>query len=87
MMSSRDPLLPRVSGRTAAAEPLSPAPPGSPAANVAKSPRRKPGDSGWYSFPVAMRRELEPRNHVEPSSIEDGMVYVPGVPGLPPGAC
>jgi len=51
-----------------------------------KSPRRKPGDSGWHAFPGAMRYETEPGNGMPSSGMDGELVFVPGVPGLPPGA-
>jgi len=55
-------------------------------ANGPKSPRRKPGDSGVHPFPGAMRCGFEPGNHEPSCGMDGGMVVVPGVPGLPPGA-
>ena len=51
-----------------------------------KSPRREPGDSGWHAFSGAMRCGVEPGNHVPSCGMEGGVAFVPGVPGLPPGA-
>jgi len=55
-------------------------------AYATKSPRRKPGDSGLHAFPVAMLRGLEPAKHLPSCGMDGGMVFGPGVPGLPPGA-
>ena len=54
--------------------------------NGTRSPRRKPGDSGWHAFPGAVRRGFEPGNCVPSSGRDGGVVFVPGVPGFPPGA-
>ena len=51
-----------------------------------RSPRWKPGDSGWWAFPGAMRCGCEPGNCVPSSGMDGGMVFIPGVPGFPPGA-
>jgi len=51
-----------------------------------RSPRRKPGDSGWHDFPFAIRCGFEPGRHVTSCGMDDGVVFVPGVPGFPPGA-
>ena len=54
--------------------------------NGTRSPRRKPGDSGWHAFPGAMRSGFEPENCVPSSGMDGGVVFVTGVPGFPPGA-
>jgi len=59
-----------------------PSGPGAPT----KSPRRKPGDSGWHAFPFTMRRGFAPVNRVPSCGMDGGVVFVPGVPGFPPGA-
>jgi len=51
-----------------------------------KSPRQEPGDSGSRAFPCAMRSGFEPGNHVPSCSMDRGEVFIPGVPGFPPGA-
>jgi len=51
-----------------------------------KSPRRKPGDSGSYPFPRAMRSGFETPDAHEARGMDNGVVVIPGVPGLPPGA-
>jgi len=51
-----------------------------------KSPRRKPGDSASHACPGAMLCRSEPPHHTPPCGMEGGMVFRPGVPGLPPGA-
>jgi len=38
------------------------------------------------TFPGAMRCGCEPARRVSSRGMEDGMVFVPGVPGFPPGA-
>jgi len=48
--------------------------------------RRQPGDSGSHAFPGAMRCEFEPGNYVPSSGMHGGVVFMPGVPGFPPGA-
>ena len=63
---------------------VSPGPSG-PGAHT-KSPRRKPGDSGLRAFPRAMRCGCDPGKREQTCGMDDGMVFVPGVPGLPPGA-
>jgi len=62
-------------------------PPGASwATRPTKSPRRKPGDSGSPASPVTMRRGFAPGTHVPSCGMEDRMVFMPGVPGFPPGA-
>jgi len=51
-----------------------------------KSPRREPGDSGSHACPPAMRNGFEPRECVQSDSMDGGEVFMPGVPGFPPGA-
>jgi len=51
-----------------------------------KSPRQEPGDSGSHAFPGAMRCGFEPGNCVRSSGMDCGVVFIPGVPGFPPGA-
>jgi hypothetical protein len=51
-----------------------------------KSPRREPGDSGSNAIPRAMRCGFEPGHCVPSSGMDGGVVFTPGVPGLPPGA-
>ena len=55
-------------------------------ANVTKSPRRKPGDTGWQAFPFAMWCGFVPGHCVPSSGMDGGVVFTPGVPGFPPGA-
>jgi len=54
--------------------------------NKPQSPGREPGDSGWHPFPGAMRCGFEAGNRVQSCRMDGGVVFVPGVPGLPPGA-
>jgi len=50
-------------------------PPGASWRAVPKSPRRKPGDSGWRGFPVAMREGAEPPRRMRPNGmgVRDGV--------------
>jgi hypothetical protein len=61
-------------------------PPGASWGAVTRSPRRKPGDTGWQAFPCAMRCGFEPGHCVPSSGVDGGVVFMPGVPGFPPGA-
>jgi len=51
-----------------------------------KSPRREPGDSGSNAIPRAMRCRFAPGTHTQSSGMDGGVVFTPGVPGLPSGA-
>jgi hypothetical protein len=59
--------------------------PSGPSAHT-KSPRRKPGDTGSHTFPGTMRCGFESENWVPSFGMDGGVVFLPGVPGLPPGA-
>jgi len=75
----------RAAVRLAGLRPMVSTRPSRPGAHT-KSPRRKPGDSGLHAFLRAMRCGLEPGNQVPSCNMDGGVVFVPGVPGLPPGA-
>ena len=50
------------------------------------SPQRKLGDSGRHTFPAAVQYGFEPEPCLASCGIDGGLVFVPGVPGFPPGA-
>ena len=48
-----------------------------------RSPRRKPGDSAWRRRPFSIQGNVAASGRM---SMASGMMFTPGVPGLPPGA-
>jgi hypothetical protein len=76
-------VVPRFAWRACARlESTRPSGPGAPT----RSPGWKPGDTGSHAFPGAMRCGFASGNHVQSCGMDGGLVVVPGVPGLPPGA-
>ena len=50
---------------------------------LTRRPQRKPGDSAWQRKPFSMEGNVAASGRM---SMARGMVFTPGVPGLPPGA-
>ena len=51
-----------------------------------EAPGGSRGTPGMHAFPGAMRYGFEPGKRPPPSGMDGGVVFIPGVPGFPPGA-